>query len=253
MGRFRHVVVAVDGSEPSDRAAAFAVSLAARGALRLSFASAVNPTVASIPAGQGVAVGVASLFELLKVDAQNVCAAATGAATARGVTSDVHVLQGPPAEALATFVRESHADALIVGTHARRWLARSMLGSVAAALVRRCDVPVIVVRADSTLRDDGPIVVAVDGTPPSFAALEAATALARVVDTPLQRIRVDHPHPEAALVAAAAHAGAWLLATGTHGRTALKRLVLGSVAEALLREAPVPVMTVRFTANSTAS
>ncbi len=245
MGRFRHVVVAVDGSEPSDRAAAFAVALAARGALRLSFATAVNPTVACIPATQGVAVGMGDLYEMLLGDAQSVCTTATAAATARGVTSDLHVLQGAPAEALCAFVRETHADALVVGTHARRWLARSVLGSVASALVRRCDVPVIVVRADSTLRDDGPIVVAVDGTPPSFAALEAAATLARLVGAPLQRVRVDHPHPEAALIAATAHAGAWLLATGTHGRTALKRLVLGSVAEALLRGAPVPVMTVR--------
>jgi universal stress protein A len=36
-----------------------------------------------------------------------------------------------------------------------------------------------------------------------------------------------------------------LLVVGTHGRTGVERLVLGSVAESLLRRAPVPVMIVR--------
>ncbi len=36
-----------------------------------------------------------------------------------------------------------------------------------------------------------------------------------------------------------------LIVMGTHGRTALARLLLGSVAEAVLRKAPCPVLTVR--------
>ncbi len=39
------------------------------------------------------------------------------------------------------------------------------------------------------------------------------------------------------------HAG--LIAMGTHGRGGIKRLLLGSVAEGVLRRATVPVMTVR--------
>lgn len=40
-----------------------------------------------------------------------------------------------------------------------------------------------------------------------------------------------------------------LLVIGTHGRTGLDRLVLGSVAERLIRTADVPVLTVRATEN----
>jgi nucleotide-binding universal stress UspA family protein len=36
-----------------------------------------------------------------------------------------------------------------------------------------------------------------------------------------------------------------LIVMGTHGRTGLKRLVLGSVAEQVLRRAPCPVLTVK--------
>jgi nucleotide-binding universal stress UspA family protein len=36
-----------------------------------------------------------------------------------------------------------------------------------------------------------------------------------------------------------------LIVMGTHGRTGLGRLIMGSVAEAVLREAPCPVLTIK--------
>jgi len=36
-----------------------------------------------------------------------------------------------------------------------------------------------------------------------------------------------------------------LIVMGTHGRTGLERLLMGSVAEQVLRQAPCPVLTVR--------
>jgi len=49
------------------------------------------------------------------------------------------------------------------------------------------------------------------------------------------------------IVAAAREAGADLIAMTTHGRSGLGRLLFGSVAEALLRQAPVPVFLLRQT------
>jgi len=46
------------------------------------------------------------------------------------------------------------------------------------------------------------------------------------------------------IAAAAGHLGAEMIVMGTHGRTGLSRLVLGSVAEAVLRRATVPVLVV---------
>lgn len=47
------------------------------------------------------------------------------------------------------------------------------------------------------------------------------------------------------LDAALANSGAPLLVLATHGRTGLKRLLLGSVAEKVIRRAPCPVFTVK--------
>jgi nucleotide-binding universal stress UspA family protein len=47
-----------------------------------------------------------------------------------------------------------------------------------------------------------------------------------------------------AVIKAAADAKADLIVMGTQGRTGLSRLLLGSTAEKVLRQSPVPVMTV---------
>jgi nucleotide-binding universal stress UspA family protein len=48
------------------------------------------------------------------------------------------------------------------------------------------------------------------------------------------------------ILAAAQELATDVLVVGTHGRTGLSHLWLGSVAEELVRRAPIPVLTVRF-------
>ena len=56
-------------------------------------------------------------------------------------------------------------------------------------------------------------------------------------------IRRGRPAEE--ILAAAGEGGADLIAMATHGRTGIGRLLFGSVAEAVLRRAPVPVFMIR--------
>jgi len=53
------------------------------------------------------------------------------------------------------------------------------------------------------------------------------------------------PSPGEAVVQVAGELGATLVAMGTHGRGGLTRMVLGSVADHVIRHAPCPVLTVR--------
>jgi nucleotide-binding universal stress UspA family protein len=55
------------------------------------------------------------------------------------------------------------------------------------------------------------------------------------------------PIDEIAKVAEAEHAD--LIVMGTHGRTGLAHVLIGSVAESVLRKAPCPVLTVRHSAE----
>jgi universal stress protein A len=57
--------------------------------------------------------------------------------------------------------------------------------------------------------------------------------------------RLEYGDPESVIPQIAQEIGADLIVMGTHGRTGLRRLLMGSVAEHVLRKAPCPVLTVR--------
>ena len=59
------------------------------------------------------------------------------------------------------------------------------------------------------------------------------------------RILLPHGSPAQEVVAAASAENADLIVVGTHGRSALTHLLLGSVAERIVRLAGCPVLTVR--------
>jgi len=55
--------------------------------------------------------------------------------------------------------------------------------------------------------------------------------------------------PYATILSMAKEGGFDLIAMGTHGRTGVSHLVLGSVAERVVRHAPCPVLTMRATSG----
>ena len=62
---------------------------------------------------------------------------------------------------------------------------------------------------------------------------------------PAVEIRVAEGLPADVILALAAGTAAGLIVMGTHGRTGYNRWTMGSVAERVLRESPVPLLTVR--------
>jgi len=62
---------------------------------------------------------------------------------------------------------------------------------------------------------------------------------------PSYEIRVVTGDPAASIIETAREDGADLIVMATHGRTGLSHLILGSVAERVIRESTTPVMTVR--------
>lgn len=83
---------------------------------------------------------------------------------------------------------------------------------------------------DDLERDGRELLSAVSGRFPAALRPEAA-------------LRAGRPAGE--ILAAAREWGARLIVIGTHGRGDVERLILGSTAEAVLREAPCPVLTVQ--------
>ena len=80
-------------------------------------------------------------------------------------------------------------------------------------------------------------------------ALEYLAALAIDLRNKAVRVetRVRHGMPPAEIVNAAREVQADLIAMTTHGRSGLRRLMFGSVAEAVLRHSDIPVFLLRAT------
>ena len=62
---------------------------------------------------------------------------------------------------------------------------------------------------------------------------------------PTRPVLITSPTPALAIVEYAGREHIDLIVTGTHGRGAVARWVMGSVAERVVRTAPCPVLTVR--------
>jgi nucleotide-binding universal stress UspA family protein len=79
----------------------------------------------------------------------------------------------------------------------------------------------------------------------------------RAVQPADPNIRVEHRlaegDPAAEIVRLAQETQAGLIVVGTHGRTGLDRLLMGSVAEQVVRKAPCPVLTVKSPSSTSSS
>jgi nucleotide-binding universal stress UspA family protein len=80
---------------------------------------------------------------------------------------------------------------------------------------------------------------------------EVEQFLARTAARPRQlSVRVEAGEPSDTILQIAKDGGADLIVMGTHGRTGLSRLLIGSVAEAVLRRSTCPVLTIRVPAKT---
>lgn len=187
------IVVGVDGSEPSLAAARWAATEARlrRRPLRVVHAYTwpfVPASLAAPPLGWSE--------ETLRKDAEALVAAAVSAVTtdAGDVPLGGRAIGGPPAAVLV----EASADAclVVVGHRGRGGLASLLLGSVAAGVAAHAHGPVVVVRQppDATPLAE-PVVVGVDGSRPSDAAVGFAFEEADLRGLPLTVAHAWTPSP----------------------------------------------------------
>jgi nucleotide-binding universal stress UspA family protein len=193
-------------------------------------------------------------------------------ATARAPSTSVTTVLTAPGPAL---VREAqHAHLTVLGSRNRGTLASLVLGSVSQHVTRHAPGPVVVVREPQDPASTR-IVVGVDGSSGSQAALEFAFEHARQTGAPLTVLHASHDEragadalvhgqvsplmdrypdvsmsPETssesadeALVGASRTAA--LVVVGSRGRGALAVLLKGSIAQSVLQHAHCPVVVVR--------
>lgn len=130
---FGTLLLAVDDSEPADAAAALAARLVGTAGAHVVACHAIEPAPAN-------------LAEELRREARSTV---DGALTRAGLPENtpVAIVDGDPAEALVATAYAQGAGTIVAGTHGRRGLRRFALGSVAEHVVRKSEIPVLIVPA----------------------------------------------------------------------------------------------------------
>ena len=118
------------------------------------------------------------------------------AADAAGVAVDYKTFDGKNWECLAKDIQDSVYDLVVLGALGMGAVKDSQVGSVVDRVVRRTRTDSLIVRDVHPLSDRASdrIVVAVDGSPQSFAAVKTAIALSRIFGKQVEAVAVYDPH-----------------------------------------------------------
>ena len=196
---------------------------------------------------------------------------------ARWRAATVFELHDRPAEAIVAEARRFRADVIVVGWRGHGAIARLVAGSVSHAVAERARCPVLVVRAAAHGAATR-FVIGFDGSPNARQAVRFLARLAvprggrAVLVSVLQVLSSDASRmlaqqqaaaralrargwqvaattasgaPVDALLRAARRERAHVMVVGAAGHAGLERLVLGSVAQGVLGDSPLPVLVVR--------
>src|SRR5437879_761805 len=119
-----------------------------------------------------------------------------------GLPFEYKTFDGKNWECLVDDIGESDYDIVVMGALGMGAVKDSMVGSVTDRVVRRIRKDSLVLRDIHPFRDEASnrIVVAIDGSPQSFAGLRTAIDLARVLEKKVEAVSVYDPSRQYAML-----------------------------------------------------
>ncbi|RQG95663.1 ferredoxin Fer [Natrarchaeobius oligotrophus] len=256
---YDEILVPTDGSEVAERAGTVAV--------RMAELFGADLTVVSVrePDNKGGAKRAVRDLEEVAIEA--------------GLTPQTEIINDEQAaihRAIIDYAGEHGVDVVVMGTHGRTGIGRFLLGSVAEQTLQQSPIPVVTVHEDTAIDFEvADVLVPTDGSEGAEAATEHAIDLVTEVGGTLHALNVTSGgrekessptddvrdrgeaagvevvtatrsgRPHEAIAGYTAEAGIDVVVMGTHGRTGLRRYLLGSVTERTVRFSPVPVVSVK--------
>lgn len=283
MGKYRKILVSLDGSESGHNALVQSFALARDEKCWLTAATVV-PGID----GDLELVGLGDVRAALRKPGEAILERARALAEAERVPLKTVLAEGEAWERIVHLADDERCDLIVMGRRGLRRLERVMMGSVTARVIGHTDRDVLVVPQGTALSFKR-ILIATDGSAASSAGADHAINIAasyggelvavsvvelpdeafadapKVVDQLLEKARgyvaAVKTKADAAGVACAVavlegpvfevvtriarEREVGLIVTGSHGRTGLRRLLVGSVAEKVIGYAPCPVLVVK--------
>lgn len=145
MTAFKRILVAHDFSDDAAAALDWAIELAGQLGAELHLLHAYrlplemfSPYGVPIPSSVMPEIREAARRRLKELKAR---------VEAAGLTGQIHLREGLPADAIVEAARELGADLIVMGTRGRTGLAHVVLGSVAQRTVRSAPCPVLTLKA----------------------------------------------------------------------------------------------------------
>jgi nucleotide-binding universal stress UspA family protein len=149
------ILVPVDGSETSARGLSEAVKLAKIHGGELRLVHIVNEFILDVTYSPGLYSE--NLIESLRCLGKDILDAAQAAAQSAGVKAECVMIEsigGVAADFILSQAKDWKADLIVMGTHGRRGLSRLALGSNADLVVRGATMPVMLIRAKPTKKNE---------------------------------------------------------------------------------------------------
>lgn len=198
---FKKIMVPLDGSTFGEFALPVAYTLAEEGGGAVEAVTVVIPLTPAHFAEPSLEVDNRWYEEALK-EAEAYLGRVRDRMAVRsgGATLETTVLPGPVVHSLERHAHQGDADLVVLTTHGRGPLQRAWLGSVADGLVRRLEVPILLVQPQEEGEPDltgsfqaGHMMIPLDGSDRSREVLEPALALARVLGARVSLVHVVPP------------------------------------------------------------
>jgi nucleotide-binding universal stress UspA family protein len=137
------VLVPFDGSPLSDRALTYALDTFPDASITTMYVIDPIDSVIAVEAG-GVPIAK-DWYETAKERANSILATATELAADHDTELDTVTEVGSPARTILEYADANDVDQIVLGSHGRRGIERTLLGSVAERVARRARIPVTIV------------------------------------------------------------------------------------------------------------
>ena len=137
------VLVAFDGSPPSERALTYAVENFPNATITATYV--INPIDSIVDVESGGLPVAEQWYDDAQERATAIQTTARTLAADHGVELKTVTGVGKPAREIVRYAAEHDIDQIVMGSHGRSGIGRAILGSVAEAVTRRARVPVTIV------------------------------------------------------------------------------------------------------------